>query len=191
MKTDKTFCPKNQEEWRKWLEENHDKEEAIWLVYYKQHSPMYNLNWSQAVDQALCFGWIDSVANAIDEDQYKQYFSKRKAKSIWSKINKDKIDDLISKGLMTAAGLKAIEVGKANGTWNFLDQVDALIVPDDLEKAFAKNKGSKAFYESLSDSVKKQLLYWVISAKREETRTKRINEIVLNAKAGMKPKQFT
>jgi uncharacterized protein YdeI (YjbR/CyaY-like superfamily) len=190
MKTTETFCPKNQEEWRKWLAENHDKKEAIWLVYYKQHSPKYNLNWSQAVDEALCFGWIDSVANAIDDEQYKQYFSKRKPKSVWSKINKDKIEVLTKKGLMAKAGLRAIEVGKANGSWTFLDQVDALIVPDDLEKAFAEHAGSKAFYESLSDSIKKQMLYWVVSAKRQETRAKRIFEIAENASHSLKPKQF-
>ncbi|MGB0431005.1 MAG: YdeI/OmpD-associated family protein, partial [Bacteroidia bacterium] len=131
MKTNKTFCPKNQQDWRKWLEDNHQKEDAIWLVYFKKNSPKYNLNWSQAVDQALCFGWIDSLANAIDDDKYKQYFSKRKPKSIWSKVNKDKVKLLIEKSLMTEAGLKAIDIGKANGSWTFLDQVDALIVPED------------------------------------------------------------
>lgn len=190
MKTNKTFCPKNQQDWRKWLEDNHQKEDAIWLVYFKKNSPKYNLNWSQAVDQALCFGWIDSLANAIDDDKYKQYFSKRNPKSIWSKVNKDKVKLLIEKSLMTEAGLKAIDIGKANGSWTFLDQVDALIVPEDLEQAFANYKGSKAFYDSLSNSIKKQLLYWVISAKRKETRAKRILEIAENASNGLKPKQF-
>ncbi|MFY0674836.1 MAG: YdeI/OmpD-associated family protein [Bacteroidia bacterium] len=190
MKTKETFCPRNTEEWRNWLENNYDKKKAIWLIYYKQHSPKHNITWSQAVDQALCFGWIDSVINKIDDDKYKQYFSKRKDKSIWSRINKDKVKMLIENGQMHHAGLASIAVAKQNGSWTFLDQVDALIIPEDLKQAFELHNGALAFYEGLSNSIKKQLLYWVVSAKRKETRNSRISEIAENASKGLKPKQF-
>lgn len=126
------FCPANRNDWRKWLELNHTKERAIWLIFYKKKSVKYNLSWSESVDEALCFGWIDSVKKTIDEERYKQYFSKRKAKSNWSKINKDKVKALIEKGLMEEEGYKSIEIAKENGSWTVLDKVEALVIPEDL-----------------------------------------------------------
>ena len=142
------------------------------------------------VDIALCFGWIDSTRRSIDSTQYKQYFSRRKEKSNWSKINKDKVKTLINQGLMQEMGYKSIEIAKKNGSWTILDKVEALVIPEDLKRAFTTDKGSMEFFDSLSKSVKKGLLYWVISAKRNETRQKRIEEIVENASRNLKPKQF-
>ena len=183
------FCPKDSAEWRKWLELNHNRKDSIWLIFYKKKSPNHNLSWSEAVDQALCYGWIDSVINTIDKETYKQYFTKRKPKSNWSKVNKTKVKDLIDQGLMKAAGYKSIEVAKKNGSWTILDDVEALIMPKDLEEALAHYQGAQ-FFDELSNSVKKLLLYWVKSAKREETRRKRILEIAQNAGKNLKPKQF-
>lgn len=165
-------------------------EDAIWLVLYKKKSPGHNLTWSEAVDQALCFGWIDSVKRTRDEESYKQYFSKRKAKSNWSKINKEKVDRLIESGLMTEQGYKSIKIAKENGSWTILDEVEALVVPDDLRKSLSKRKDAKEFFEGLSKSDRKILLYWVMSAKRKETRLKRIKEIVECASRNEKPKQL-
>ena len=106
------YCPYNKKDWRKWLELNHDKKEAVWLIFYKIKSPNYNLSWSESVDEALCFGWIDSVKRTIDNEKYKQYFSKRKAKSNWSKINKEKVKTLIEQGRMKEEGYKSIEIAK-------------------------------------------------------------------------------
>ncbi|MCB0736386.1 MAG: YdeI/OmpD-associated family protein [Bacteroidetes bacterium] len=190
MNNTEEYCPTNEQEWRKWLDENHQNKTAVWLVYHKKNSPHYNLNWSQAVDQALCFGWIDSTSRPIDELRYKQYFSRRKPKSNWSKINKDKIELLIENGLMREAGLKSIEIAKENGSWTILDKIEALEVPDDLAKAFSENEGSETFYEGLSNSIKKQMLYWIDSAKLAETRQKRIKELVAHFSNGQRPKQF-
>jgi len=184
------YCPHDKKDWRKWLEKNHVKKEAVWLIFYKKKSPKYNLSWSESVDEALCFGWIDSVKKTIDSETYKQYFSKRKAKSNWSKINKDKVKSLIEQGLMEEEGYKSIEIAKGNGSWTILDEVEALVIPDDLKEAFANFEGSMEFFDSLSKSVKKILLHWVVSAKRKETRQKRILEIAENASQNLKPKQF-
>ena len=169
---------------------NHNKKEAVWLVFYKIKSQNHNLSWSESVDEALCFGWIDSTKKTIDNEKFKQYFSKRKAKSNWSKINKDKVKTLINQGLMEEEGYRSIESAKTNGSWTMLDGVEALIIPDDLKKEFANYKGSIEYFGSLSKSVKKILLHWVVSAKRKETRRKRILEIVENADLNLKPKQF-
>ena len=184
------FYPKNQAEWRKWLMENHQSENSVWLLFYKKKSKIPSLTWSQAVDEALCFGWIDSVKKTVDADSYKQYFSKRKAKSTWSKINKDKVDQLLKDGQMMQAGLKSVEVAKENGSWTYLDVIDQLIIPDDLEQAFEKHPNSKSFFLSLSKSVRKGILYWVLDAKRPETRQKRIQEIAEQASQNLKPKPF-
>jgi len=184
------YCPSDKQDWRKWLELNHKKKEAVWLIVYKKKSSNSNLNWSESVDEALCFGWIDSVKKTIDTEKYKQYFSKRKAKSTWSKINKDKVDYLTSENLMQEAGYKTIEIAKKNGSWSILDEVEALVIPEDLKKEFNERVGSLEHYESLSKSAKKILLAWVVLAKRTETRQKRIIEIAENASRKLKPKQF-
>ena len=190
MKDVEDFCPHDKKDWRNWLELNHNKKEAVWLVFYKIKSQNHNLSWSESVDEALCFGWIDSTKKTIDNEKFKQYFSKRKAKSNWSKINKDKVKTLINQGLMEEEGYRSIESAKTNGSWTMLDGVEALIIPDDLKKEFANYKGSIEYFGSLSKSVKKILLYWVVSAKRKETRQKRILEIAEEASRNLKPKRF-
>ena len=190
MKDVEDYCPRDKKEWRKWLKLNHKMKDAVWLIFYKKKSPNHNLSWSESVDEALCFGWIDSTKRTIDSETYKQYFCKRKAKSNWSKINKDKVKTLIDQGLMEEEGFKSIEIAKENGSWTLLDEVEALIVPKDLKEEFSNYKGSKEYYDSLSMSVKKGLLYWVISAKRKETRQKRILEVVENASNNLIPKRF-
>lgn len=190
MKDIEDYCPKDQKEWRKWLEVNHNNKDAIWLIFYKKKSPNYNLSWSESVDEALCFGWIDSTKRTINSETYKQYFTKRKAKSNWSKINKDKVKTLIDQGLMTEEGFKSLEIAKENGSWSILDGVEALEMPEDLIRELANHKGSTEYFDSLSNSAKKILLYWIMSAKRPETRQKRILEIAECASEHLKPKQF-
>ena len=190
MKNVEDYCPYNKKEWRKWLELNHNNKEAVWLIFYKKKSPNYNLSWSESVDEALCFGWIDSVKKTIDAEKYIQYFSRRKAKSNWSKVNKDKVKTLIEQGLMKEEGCKSIEIAKENGSWTILDEVEALVIPEELKEEFANYNGSLEYFDSLSKSVKKILLHWVVSAKRTETRQNRILEIAENASKNLKPKQF-
>jgi uncharacterized protein YdeI (YjbR/CyaY-like superfamily) len=184
------FYPKSKLEWRKWLQKNHQSKQSVWLVFYNKSSTKPTISWSEAVDEALCFGWIDSKKIAIDTETSHQFFSKRKAKSTWSKINKNKIANLITDGLMAEAGLQSIEVAKQNGSWTILDEVEELIIPKDLEKAFKSYPGSKEFFLSLSKSTKKGFLQWIVLAKLPETRQKRIGEIAELASQKLKPKQF-
>lgn len=190
MKDAEDYCPLDKKDWRKWLELNHSDKKGIWLIFYKKKSPDYNLNWSESVDEALCFGWIDSTKRTIDSEKYKQYFSKRKAKSNWSRINKDKVKTLIEQGLMNEEGYKSIEIAKENGSWTISDQIEVHEIPEDLKEAFTNNEGSMAYFGSLSNSSRKTLLHWINSAKRKETRQKRIVEITENASKKLKPKQF-
>lgn len=173
--------------WRKWLEKHHAKKESVWLVFYNKASGKAKFSWGEAVSVALCFGWIDSKKIKIDADTSHQYFGKRKAKSTWSKINKDKIEQLIAEGLMMEAGFKSIELAKQNGSWSSLDAVEALEVPTDLERALNKSKKANNFFSSLSKSKRKLLLYWLSSAKREVTRNKRLAEIIKSAKEEKMP----
>ncbi|MCC6372025.1 MAG: YdeI/OmpD-associated family protein [Bacteroidia bacterium] len=186
----KTFCPKNQKEWRKWLEKNHQTAQAIWVVHYKKESDKPSLTWSDAVDEALCFGWIDSTRRVNDHESYLQFFTKRKPGSMWSTINKEKVARLINTGKMTEAGLKSIELAKQNGNWNMLDELEGLNIPKDLEKEFKKHRGAKDFFLSLSNSLRKSMLLWLVLAKRPETREKRIKEMAELAGQKLKPKQF-
>ena len=142
------------------------------------------------MDEALCFGWIDSARRTLDEHHFVQYYSKRKARSNWSKVNKEKIEILSKSGLMRDAGQKSIDLAKKNGSWTILDSVEAGIVPDDLKLALSEEVGAKIFFEGLSKSVQKIMLYWIVSAKRPETRAKRIKEIAENASRGERPKLF-
>lgn len=184
------FYPKNVSEWREWLTENHKLKYAVWVVFHTKTSGKPTLSWSDAVDVALCFGWIDSKKIKVGATTSHQFFSKRKPKSNWSKINKEKIEQLIANGQMTQAGLEAVEIAKQNGSWTYLDPVENLIIPTDLDEALAKLDGAKDYFMSLSKSNKKIILYWILSAKREETRTKRIQEVVQAATQQKKPKQF-
>jgi len=184
------FCPESRADWRTWLEENHQSKHSVWLVYYRVSTKIPSISWSDAVDEALCFGWIDSTKKTIDEEKYMQYFSRRKPKSMWSRINKEKVVKLIKDNLMTKAGFDSIETAKKNGSWTMLDEVESLIIPEDLKKELANHKGSTEYFDSLSKSSKKILLHWVVFAKRSETRQKRILEIAENASMKLKPKQF-
>ena len=143
------FYPTSLTAWRAWLEENHLSKQSVWLVFYKKKSGKKTITWSEAVDVALCFGWIDSKKITIDEETSHQFFSKRKDKSTWSKINKDKIERLIEQGLMTKAGFTSVETAKQNGSWTILDEVEELIIPADLEAEFADKPNSKDFFRSL------------------------------------------
>lgn len=190
QKEAESYYPESLGDWREWLKINHKTERSVWVICYKKDSDKPSLAWSDLVDEALCFGWIDSTRRAIDDEKFKQYFSKRKPNGTWSKINKEKVELLIADGRMTEAGLELIRIAKENGSWNILDDVEALIVPEDLKTAFEGNNEAKEFYEDLSKSLKKQILSWLVFAKREETRKKRIDEIIDATSKGIIPNGF-
>lgn len=185
-----TISPKSRKEWRDWLQENHDKKQSVWLIYYKKKSNIPTVIYSEAVDEALCFGWIDSKAKPLDEEKFMQFFSRRKAKSVWSKINKEKIARLIDEGHMTSAGYHIIEIAKKNGSWTILDEAESLTIPADLDEAFQNRPNSKNYFSSLSRSDKRNILQWLVLAKKQETRQKRISEIAELVHQNQKPKQF-
>ncbi|GLU54737.1 YdeI/OmpD-associated family protein [Dyadobacter frigoris] len=184
----KTFYPATRQQWRTWLEENQDKEKSVWLIFYKNKSNTPTITWSDAVDEALCFGWIDSIAKPVDEEKFMRFFSRRKANSVWSGINKEKVRRLVEEGLMTKKGFESIEIAKGNGSWTILDDTEGLIIPEDLEEEFQKMLNAKSYFLSLSKSVKKSILEWLVRAKRPETRQKRIVEIAELADQNLKPK---
>ncbi len=185
-----TFCPASQQEWRQWLKKNHKSKQSIWLILYKKESNKPTIGWSGAVDEALCFGWVDSKRKPFDEEKFLQFFSMRKSKGTWSKINKEKVRQLTDEGRMTKAGFDSIETAKQNGSWIILDDVEELKIPKDLAKEFKSQPGSKDYFLSLSKSAKKSILQWLVLAKRPETRQRRIDEIAELAAQKLKPKQF-
>jgi len=182
-----TICPNSREQWRKWLETNHLTSSGVWLIYYKVKSGKPSVRYSEAVKEALCFGWIDSKVKSLDEERYMQIFTPRKPKSAWSKLNKQYIEELIEQGLIAKAGLDKIAMAKQNGSWNSLDAIEALIIPSDLNQALEANKTAKDYFEALSNSSKKNILFWIESAKRPQTRLKRIEQIVNSAAQNKSP----
>ncbi len=170
--------------WRSWLETHAETTPAIWLIYYKKGSGQPSITWDEAVEEALCFGWIDSKAKPIDDSRYRQYFSPRKPSSVWSKVNKARVERLIAEGLMRDPGLRAIEIAKANGSWSALDDVEALIIPDDLAAAFAESPAARGAFDRLSRTNRRNILQWIASAKRPETRAKRIAATISGSPEG-------
>lgn len=185
-----TFCPSSRQHWREWLAAHHATAPAVWLVYYKKHTRQPSLTWSEAVDEALCFGWIDSRAMPLDADRYQQFFSRRKPGSTWSRVNKQKLERLEAAGLLAPAGWASIALAKQNGSWTILDDVEELRVPADLAEALAARPGATAYFASLGRTATRNLLQWLVLARRPETRQNRIAEIVESAAQGLLPKPF-
>ena len=183
----KTFHPKTRSQWRKWLEKNHSTTPGVWLIYYKKSSGKAKMVYNDAVEEALCFGWIDSTLKPLDDERFMQRFTPRKSKSGWSGLNKKRIAKMIIEGLMTKAGLEKIEGAKKDGSWESLDHIDAIELPVDFEKALSKNKKAKINFENFPQFAKKQFLYHINSAKTEATRKRRIILCVKMGAANKKP----
>ena len=186
----KTFHAKIRKEWRNWLEKNHQSEKSIWLIIYKKESETPSIYYPEAVDEALCFGWIDSKPNKRDEHSYYQFFSKRNPKSNWSKVNKVKVSNLMEQGLIHDSGLRMIEIAKQNGNWTALDEVEKITIPDDLKELFLKNKTAYDNWEKFPRSSKRGILEWIMNAKKTETRKKRIEETVQHATDNIKANHY-
>ena len=177
---------KNAEEWRAWLHENHHLASGVDLVFYKVASEEPSMRWEEAVQVAICYGWIDSTVRKIDDDRRKQYFCKRNAKSVWSAVNKAYIKRLEKEGLIHDSGYKSIEIAKENGSWSALDDVENGIIPEDLQAAFNNNPKAFENYENFARGYRKSYLYWLNQAKREATRQKRIEQIVALCEQNLK-----
>ena len=191
MKDLESIYLKDAQSWRDWLRHNHDKVPGIWLIYYKKHTEQPRVQYNEAVEEALCFGWIDSIVKRIDEDTYMQKFTPRKPLSKWSPSNKKRVEKLIKSGKMRAPGIKAVNIAKENGKWDepYISQIVYELSPEFIELIKA-NRFAFENFDRLSPSQKKQYSNWVMSAKKPETRTKRLKEMIQllekNEKPGMK-----
>ena len=168
--------PLTRAEWRAWLAENHTRAEGIWLVSYKKATGKPRFEYDEAVEEALCFGWIDSKPNKLDEERSLLWFAPRKAKTGWSKPNKERVEKLLAAGAMTPAGLAKVEAAKADGTWTALDSIEALEIPPDLAAALAAYPTATAYFDAFPRSAKRGILEWISTAKTPQTRAKRIEE---------------
>jgi uncharacterized protein YdeI (YjbR/CyaY-like superfamily) len=171
----------NRSIWRAWLEMNHCQVRSIWLVYYKKNSGQPSVTYSEAVEEALCFGWIDSMVRPLDANCWKQLFTPRKAKSVWSKLNKARVDKMIKAGLMTGAGMAAVATAKANGAWTSIDASENGVMPPDLKKALAANPIARKNFAAFPRSARKYAFEWIYAAKRPDTRSRRIEQTVSQA----------
>ena len=173
--------------WREWLERNHDSSPGVWLVYHKKGSAKPSVTYEEAVEEALCFGWIDSKVRSLDEERYMQLATPRKPGSHWARSNRERVERLIERDLMTAAGMRAVEAAREDGSWTFLDPIEDLVIPDDLAVALEANHEAKRNFEALPDSEKKGILFWIATAKREATRKRRVAETMRKAAQGSHP----
>jgi uncharacterized protein YdeI (YjbR/CyaY-like superfamily) len=169
---------RTRKEWRKWLEKNHQSEKSVWLILYHKKSKVQSVDISDAMEEALCFGWIDSKAKKRDEESFYLTFSPRNPKSKWSNINKERAEKMIEQNLMTPGGQAMIDFAKKTGTWNALADVQNSAIPDDLQKLFDKNKTAYKNFQVFPPSSKRAILEWILNAKKTETRQQRIIQTV-------------
>ena len=180
--------PADRAEWRAWLAAHHATSPGIWLAVGKKGNTVTKLSYEDAVEEALCFGWIDSTVNRLDAHRFKQLFTPRKPGGTWARTNKDRVERLIAAGLMTPAGLASIAAAKADGSWTLLDEVEGLVIPEDLASALRASPAAERGFHDLPDSQKKMALYRIQTAKRPETRARRIAETVSAASSGRLPR---
>jgi uncharacterized protein YdeI (YjbR/CyaY-like superfamily) len=179
------------EDWRSWLKENHEKVENVWLIIFKKESRIPTVTYKDSVDEALCFGWIDSKGVKRDESSYYQFYSKRKPKSNWSGVNKAKVDVLLVQGKMEPAGMAMVELAKKIGTWNTLDAATNLEIPDDLLAALQSYETAVQNFEAFPKSTKRAILEWISAAKQSVTRQKRVEETAKLAAQNIRANQYT
>jgi uncharacterized protein YdeI (YjbR/CyaY-like superfamily) len=173
------------QEFYDWLEEHHETEDEVYVGFYKQHTGKRAMSWSEAVDQALCFGWIDSRANSIDEDRYMQRFTPRKPGSNWSKINVEKVARLKEAGLMRPAGLAAFEKRSDGRTGVYSFEREHAELPPEYEEQLRANAAAAAYFEAKPPWYRRAATHWVVSAKREETRLRRLAQLIEDSARGL------
>lgn len=182
--------PLTRQEWRAWLEANHQRREGVWFISYKKATGKPQVSYNEAVEEALCFGWIDSKPNKLDEERSQLWFAPRKPKTGWSKLNKERVERLIAAGQMAPAGLAKIEAAKQDGSWSALDAVEALEIPPDLAAAFEQYPSAQENFEAFPRSAKRGILEWISIAKKPETRAKRIEETAQLASQNIRANQW-
>jgi len=177
----------DREKWRRWLSRHHAKEAGIWLVFYKKATSKPTIDYEDAVEEALCFGWIDSIIKKVDGEKYVRKFTPRKEKSGWSQLNKKRVNKMIEQGRMTEAGMAVIKEAKKTGLWNqdVRPQI-SFEVPPEFAKALARNKKAKKNFDQLAASYRKFYIGWIAMAKRPETKERRIVESIALLEKGKK-----
>jgi uncharacterized protein YdeI (YjbR/CyaY-like superfamily) len=177
-------------EWRAWLEKNQDRDNGIWLVTFKKHCGEKYVPYDDMVEEALCFGWIDSVTRKLDDDRTMLWLSPRKSGSGWSKLNKERVERMMAAGLMAPPGLEKIQAAKQDGSWHALDAIEALEIPPDVDAALASYPSARGNFDAFPRSVKRGILEWIANAKRPETRAKRIEETARLAEDNIRANQW-
>jgi uncharacterized protein YdeI (YjbR/CyaY-like superfamily) len=184
------FYAKSQADWRKWLQKNHAVLPHVWLILYKKNTTVPTLTYDEVVEECLCFGWIDSKPNKRDDESYFLFIAPRKPKSVWSALNKTRIEKLLKQNKIEAPGLQKIEDAKKDGSWFVLDDIEALVMPLVLQQALTKNKAALKNFEAFPAGVRKQIFQWIISAKTEATIQKRVTETVTLAAKNIRANQW-
>jgi len=178
-------------DFRRWLEEHHAIKQELWVGYYKKDSGKQSITWAESVDEALCFGWIDGIRKSVDDTSYKIRFTPRCPRSVWSAVNIKRVEDLTAQGRMTPAGLKALEARLENrsGIYAYEQREPELDAP--YQKKLSQNKAAWEFFRAQTASYRKVAVWWVVSAKKEETRLKRLEKLIEDSAAGRTIRQFT
>jgi uncharacterized protein YdeI (YjbR/CyaY-like superfamily) len=180
---DEQVQPESSAEWRAWLAHNHGRDAGVWLVMRKARAGGPRISYEESVEQALCFGWVDSKGRSLDAERTMLWFAPRKRGSGWARTNKERIERLTAAGLMAPAGQAVIDAAKADGSWTLLDDVENLVVPDDLAAAFAAHPPAREHWDAFPRSARRATLEWIVQAKRAETRAKRVAEAAEKAQA--------
>ena len=180
----------NPSEWRGWLEENHGRDDGVWLVTFKKRTGDKYVSYDEVVETALCFGWIDSLPRKLDDDRTMLWLSPRQPGSSWSQRNKERLEKMVAAGLMTPAGFAKLEVAKQDGSWHALDDVDALNIPPDLAEALAAYDAAEQNFGAFPPSAKRGILEWIATAKKPETRAKRVAETARLAQDDVRANQW-
>lgn len=182
--------PLTRAEWRAWLEANHTRRDGVWLVTFKKDTGLPRVEYDEAVEEALCFGWVDSKANKLDEQRSLLWFAPRKPRTGWSKPNKERVERMLAAGLMAPAGLAKIEAAKADGSWSKLDAVEALEIPPDLAEALAAYPSAAANFDAFPRSARRGILEWLVNARKPETRAQRVAETARLAEDNVRANQW-
>lgn len=182
--------PATRDEWRAWLEANHTRAGGIWLVSYRKAAGKPRVEYEEAVEEALCFGWIDSKGGKVDDERTMLWMSPRKPGSGWSRPNKERVERLMAAGRMAPAGLEKIEAARRDGSWTALNAVEALEVPPDLERAFDAHPHARGHWEAFPRSAKRAILEWISNAKKPETRAARVEETARLANENVRANQW-
>jgi uncharacterized protein YdeI (YjbR/CyaY-like superfamily) len=182
--------PETRAEWRRWLEENHTRAEGVWLIRYKVAAGKPRIEYDEAVEEALCFGWIDSKPRKLDDERAMQWFAPRLSGTGWSKLNKERVAKLLAAGQMAPAGRAKVQAAQEDGSWNALDAVETLEVPPDLAAALAVSPPAEQYFDGFSRSVKRSILEWIGNARTAETRARRVEETARLAAQNIRANQW-